>query len=107
MNPAFEDRQVAQKILQGMGGDEVWVFGSRARGDNQEDSDLDLLVLVPDSNEPRYVRSRRARGIVADIPRAMDVCVLTHQEWERQVNIVNTLPFLARNEGRILAKRHG
>jgi hypothetical protein len=27
---------------------EVWVFGSRARGDHRPDSDWDLFVLVPD-----------------------------------------------------------
>ncbi|MFM8765456.1 MAG: nucleotidyltransferase domain-containing protein [Spartobacteria bacterium] len=105
MNLASQDHEIARRILHGMNGDEVWLFGSRARGDHSAESDLDLLLLVPDSHEPRHVRSRRARGIVADIPRPMDVCVLTRNEWEKQVNIVNTLPFIARKEGRLLIKR--
>ena len=107
MEPAYDDTQVAQRILNGMLADEVWVFGSRARGDFRVDSDLDLLVLIPDSNEARHVSSRRARGIVADIFRPMDICVLMRNEWQKQVRIANTLPFLAQKEGRILAKRNG
>lgn len=107
MDFTSDDTQVAQRILNGMGADEIWVFGSRARGDFRDDSDLDLLVLIPDSNEARHARSRRARGIVADISRPMDICVLTRNEWQKQVRIVNTLPFLAQKEGRILAKRNG
>jgi hypothetical protein len=107
MDFTSNDIQVAQRILNGMRADEVWVFGSRARGDFREDSDLDLLVLIPDSNEARHVRSRRARSIVADISGPMDICVLTRNEWQKQVRIANTLPFLAQKEGRILAKRNG
>ena len=107
MDFTSNDTQVAQRILNGMRADEVWVFGSRARGDFREDSDLDLLVLIPDSDEARHVRSRRARSIVADIYMPMDICVLTRNEWQKQVRIANTLPFLAQKEGRILAKRNG
>ena len=107
MNTPCNDETVARRILDGMQADEVWVFGSRARGDHQPESDLDLLVLVPESSEARHVRSRRARGIVADVPRPMDICVVTRREWNSQCRIANTLPFLAQREGRILAKRNG
>ncbi|TIL76114.1 MAG: nucleotidyltransferase domain-containing protein [Mesorhizobium sp.] len=28
--------------------DSIWLFGSRARGDNRPDSDWDILVALPD-----------------------------------------------------------
>jgi len=84
MDLTYDDAQVAQRILIGMKADEVWVFGSRARGDFRSDSELDLLVLIPDSNEARHIRSRHAR-----------------------LHDANTLPFLAQKEGRILAQRSG
>ena len=36
--------------------EEVWVFGSRARGDWRVDSDLDLLILLSDNGKPRSGR---------------------------------------------------
>jgi uncharacterized protein len=31
--------------------EEIWLFGSRARGDHQERSDIDLAILCPTANE--------------------------------------------------------
>jgi uncharacterized protein len=31
--------------------DEIWLFGSRARGDNQERSDIDLAILCPKASD--------------------------------------------------------
>ena len=38
--------------------EEVWMFGSRARGDWRADSDLDLLILLCDDGDPRPKRWR-------------------------------------------------
>ena len=101
------EHKVAAKLLKGMQADEVWLFGSRARGDADVGSDLDLLVVVPDSEEARHDRSRRARLLVADVPESMDVAVVTRDEWRRQACVVNILPYVASHEGRLLAKRDG
>ena len=58
--PSAEDalsapRSVA-RIAKEMYGDrlvEVWLYGSRARGDWQPDSDLDLLMLLAELDGPR------------------------------------------------------
>lgn len=31
--------------------DEIWLFGSRARNDNQERSDIDLAIICPEASE--------------------------------------------------------
>ncbi len=99
------EQQVASRLLERLPADEVWLFGSRARGDDQPESDIDLLVVVPDSRDARHVRSRHARGLVADIPAPMDIVVVTRGEWRKQRDVANTLPFVAAREGRLLAKR--
>ncbi len=103
----FIEREVAARLLEGMQADEVWLFGSRARRDAKAESDMDLLVVVPESQEARHDRSRRARLLVADIPEPMDVAVVTRDEWRRQAGVVNTLPYIAVHEGRLVAKRGG
>ncbi len=53
--------------------EQIWLFGSRARGDARQDSDWDLLTLVPDDiEEPELSplvawRLRRDSGIRADV----------------------------------------
>jgi predicted nucleotidyltransferase len=36
--------------------DEIWLFGSRARGDNQNRSDIDLAVLCPKATNDDWLK---------------------------------------------------
>ena len=36
--------------------DEVWLFGSRARGDNESRSDIDLAVICPKASDSEWSR---------------------------------------------------
>lgn len=63
--PSPEDALSAAAAVAGIAKDvygdrlvEVWMYGSRARGDWQADSDLDLLMLMADEDGPRNRRWR-------------------------------------------------
>lgn len=43
----FLDYQFLQKLSQLPFVEEIWLYGSRARGDNQERSDIDLALVCP------------------------------------------------------------
>ncbi|NDW04829.1 nucleotidyltransferase family protein [Jiella pacifica] len=48
-------RRAAEHLAARTGAEAVVLFGSRARGDNAQDSDWDLCVILPDDVEPgRY-----------------------------------------------------
>lgn len=49
-------RDIAEIAREAYGDDllEVWFYGSRARGDWQADSDLDLLMPVAETDGPRH-----------------------------------------------------
>ncbi len=93
---------VAERIGIELPAEEVWLFGSQARGDARPDSDLDFLVVVSESNRPSHHQSREAHSIVSDIRVPKDIVVLTRKQWSRQENVVNTLPYIAKKEGRLL-----
>lgn len=98
-------KSIATLLLRELPAEEVWLFGSQARGDSGPDSDLDLLAVVGDSDLPRYQRARRAHAIAADIRYPKDIVVLTRKEWRRQEHVVNTLPYIARKEGVLLSSK--
>ncbi|MGX6960318.1 MAG: nucleotidyltransferase family protein [Rickettsia endosymbiont of Pentastiridius leporinus] len=35
---------------------EIWLFGSRARGDNKERSDIDLAIICPDITDGEWLK---------------------------------------------------
>jgi predicted nucleotidyltransferase len=48
MEPAVLQKKIAKKIHQKDPKAEAFLYGSRARGDNNPDSDWDILILVDD-----------------------------------------------------------
>ena len=69
--------------LRELGALRVVLFGSFARGDIDVDSDLDLLVVMPDSKSghdwTRLVYDRVPRNV------AVDFLVYARDEWEREL----------------------
>ncbi len=59
---------------------QIYLFGSHAWGKPNEDSDVDLLVIVPDSDEPSRERGLRARTCLKDLRVAKDILVKTQAE---------------------------
>lgn len=90
---------MAERLLRDLPAEEVWLFGSQARGDATADSDIDLLVLMEDSDLPPYKRAILAGSLVSNIRFPKDIVVLTRREWQKQVPVVNTLPFIVQKEG--------
>lgn len=82
--------------------EQIILFGSHAYGQPTEDSDLDLLVVVTESSEPRYRRARRAYAALRGIAMPTDVIVLTRDEVQGKVNVPSSLVSRAIHEGRLL-----
>lgn len=84
---------------------QVWLFGSRARGDAGTSSDWDLLVVVDDDTDavlldPRAVwKMKRDAGVMAD------VLVLPSREFLEDRDTVNTLAHAVTREGVLLRER--
>ena len=79
----------------------VILFGSYARGDAGEDSDLDLLVVEKDLPYPtgEYLRLREAIGSVGV---GVDLLVFSEEEFERRRDWCSTPVYWAIREGRVL-----
>lgn len=86
--------------------EQVWLFGSRARGDARPTSDWDLFVVVPDDTDevaldPMEIwkLKRGLRGIYAD------VIACRSQDFAEWKDTVNTLSYAVAREGRLLYER--
>jgi predicted nucleotidyltransferase len=82
----------------------IVLFGSRARGDAQPDSDLDLLV-IEDSTLPRHKRATRYRRALVDVFPAKDIVVWTPEEVREWSEVPNAFINVTLKEGKILYER--
>jgi predicted nucleotidyltransferase len=74
---------VVSKIVSAFFPDKVFLFGSYASGNANEDSDLDLLI-IKDSEQPRYLRSIEIQRLLIGIKFPVDVLVYTNAEFEKE-----------------------
>lgn len=82
--------------------DRIYLFGSKARGDQGPDSDFDLLVVVPDSATEERRRSRLAYERLWDTGTAADVLVCSRERFESRKRLQASLPGTVLREGRLL-----
>jgi len=82
----------------------IVMFGSRARGTAGPDSDIDLL-LVEESELPRFKRSARYRRALVGLFPSKDVVVYTPEEVARWRDVANAFVTVALREGKTLYER--
>ena len=82
----------------------IILFGSYARGDAQENSDLDFLVIEPELQD-KFYEMVRLRQVLRPLRIPVDVLVYSQAEAERQQDSCSTAVYWALREGRVLYDR--
>ncbi len=96
--------EVVRRLLAAGSPEKVILFGSRARGDERPDSDLDVLI-IEESSEPRYRRASRYLRALTGIFPEKDVVVWTSDEVREWEQVPNAFITTAIREGRVLYER--
>ena len=72
-----------QRLVAEFQPEQVWLYGSHAWGSPNEDSDVDLMVVVRDSDESAVRRSQRAHRCLRGLRMPKDIVVPTRGQVER------------------------
>ena len=83
----------------------IYLFGSYAWGIPDEESDIDLLIVVDIADENPYVRPYAAYDVLFGMGVAKDVLVYTRQEFEAAIKDSTSLIHKIVQEGRLLYAR--
>jgi predicted nucleotidyltransferase len=108
MSPLNESliRDIVRRIVETAAPEKVILFGSRARGDARPNSDFDVLV-IKQSDEPRYRRSAPLYAALADLPVEVEVMVYTPGEVEEWSGVPQAFITTAVREGTTIHERCG
>lgn len=82
----------------------IILFGSYASGKPTPDSDLDLLIVM-DSDLPRYKRARAIREQLRDFCFSKDIIVHTPAEVEKFKDLIGTIIYPAIRYGKVIYER--
>ncbi len=94
---------VIERIVEVLAPMEVWLFGSRARGTNGEDSDWDLLAVLPDDAPERQLDIARVWGDLRDLRRQrVEVIPMRRRDFDVASAIAGELAETVVREGRVV-----
>lgn len=102
MNAAYEDllETATQRLVAEFQPEEIYLFGSHAWGTPDQDSDIDLMVIVPQSDERPIRRDQRAQRCLGRLLVSADVLVRTRHEVNRVRELQGSLTHEVLHRGR-------
>ncbi|MBD1876353.1 nucleotidyltransferase domain-containing protein [Nodosilinea sp. FACHB-131] len=94
--------QITQRLVSALQPEQIILFSSYAYGEPNEDSDIDLLMIVSQSDEPRYRQARVVYRALQGLGIPKDILVMTREEVERKKNVVSSVVCQALRQGKVL-----
>jgi predicted nucleotidyltransferase len=98
--PVIVPASFIERIVETLHPEEIWLFGSRARGDHRPDSDWDLLAVLPDTardDEVDLVETwRRLRDLRVQ---RVEIFPIRRSDFEAERHALGTLCQIAESEG--------
>ncbi len=102
-------RKVVSAIVDEVDPELIILFGSLARGEGHQESDLDLLVVESEDFGPAHSRCREAGRLyrrLAGLGRSKDIVLVSRNEFEHWRDSLNHVVARAWQEGVVLHERH-
>ena len=93
---------VIQRITTALHPEKIYLYGSHAWGTATSDSDIDLFIIVKESNQPPYKRSRDVYRCLRGIREPIEILVRTADEVKRSSGVVASLTTKILNHGKLL-----
>ena len=99
-------QKITEIIINEYKPDKVILFGSRARGDDRPDSDIDILIVSDEEkNLPRYKRGLQVRVKLSGIQIPKDILFYTHEDFSKWQNVRQSFVSTVIREGVVLYER--
>jgi uncharacterized protein len=101
-------QEMVRAIVREVDPEEIWLFGSYARGQAGPDSDVDILVVEREPfgpESPRLAEMTRIRRALSAFRVAKDILVFSREESDHWQDSLNHIIARCHREGRLLYER--
>jgi predicted nucleotidyltransferase len=95
-------QEILRRLIETFRPEQIYLFGSKARGEAGADSDYDLLIVVPDDTPRERRRSRLAYQALRGTRTAADVLIWTREDFDSRLHLPASLPATIIREGKLL-----
>jgi predicted nucleotidyltransferase len=95
-------KEITRRLVAEFEPESIILFGSHAWGHPNKNSDVDLLVVVSESDLPAPRRAARAYSCLREVPLPLDILVKTREEVERTRHAPASLIHEILERGRVL-----
>ena len=106
IDPSLLEKAV-QRIVEALHPELIYLYGSHAYGQPDEDSDVDLFVVVRDSTLPPHKRAIEAYRALRGLFLPAEVKVMTRAEFERRAEWLSSIERVIREKGKVLYESQG
>ena len=97
--------EMTQRLVNEFQPEQIFLFGSRAWGVPTEDSDIDLLVILPGDAKSTIRDAVRARRCLSGLKVAKDILIKSRSQVERYRRVAASLERQILEQGTLLYGR--
>lgn len=94
--------EIVRRLVAAFQPERIYLYGSRARGEYTADSDYDVMMIVRESNLPRFRRDQTAFRTLCGVGASKEIVVLTEDEFQTKLSVPCSLPATVAREGKLL-----
>ncbi len=94
--------EIVDRVVETLHPQRVYLFGSRALGESNDDSDYDLMVLVANRSEPIAVLAKRAHSALWGVGASADIVVWDAERFDSRLHLRASLPATVIRDGRLI-----
>jgi len=94
--------EITKRLAESIHPERIYLFGSHAAGNPDDDSDVDLLAVVRDTDKSTREITIEGRKSLWDLQIPLDLIVCTEKQFNRYGQVKNTIMNEALCEGRIV-----
>ncbi|MGK5093439.1 nucleotidyltransferase domain-containing protein [Deltaproteobacteria bacterium TL4] len=94
--------KIIKRLIEEFDPEQIFLFGSHAWGSPHQDSDLDILVIVKNSEFSPTKRASLAYRHLRDIPYPLDILVKTRKEVNKFASVPVSLEHQILQKGKLI-----